>query len=245
MRGIYAAVSVLLVPGICHGAGDTLAEGPLSVFLLLAALSALPLVVVMITSFAKLAVVLHILRHGLGTPQVPPTIVITGLALILTAYVMAPTGVKVYQAVEPELSTGAGQGLLTAKGADALYRASLKAREPVRDFLIRHCEGDERKMFFNLAKQMPRKDKLPQVEDRDLLVVAPAFVVSQLSAAFKIGFLLLLPFLVIELVVANILSALGMHMLAPATVALPFKLLLFVMADGWSLLARGLITSYG
>lgn len=198
----------------------------------------------MITSFVKIAVVLSILRSALGTPQIPPTLVITGLSVILTVYVMAPTGAKVHEAVKPVLSQQTRGGLVSAAGADALLQAGLRAREPVREFLIKNSRVRDRIMFRDLSRRLRPADQRAAVGERDLLVVVPAFVIGQLAAAFQIGFLLFVPFLIIDMVVANILLALGMHMLSPTTVSLPFKLLLFVLVDGWYLLTQGLVMSY-
>jgi type III secretion protein R len=234
---------VCLVP-----AGALAAEGvtsrPVSVLLLLAGLSLLPFVLVMITSFVKISVVLSILRSAIGTPQVPPAIVLTGLAVILTAYVMAPTGQKVYQAVVAEGGGRKGGDLLSFESARDLYRAADRAKEPIRDFMVEHVRDGDRAAFLDLAQRMLPDEQRRSVKDRDLLVVVPAFVVGQLTAAFQIGFLLFVPFLVIDMVVANVLLALGMHMLSPTTVSLPFKLLLFVLVDGWALLTQGLVLSY-
>jgi len=222
----------------------SLGSRPLSVLLLLGALSLLPFVLVMVTSFARIAVVLSILRSALGTPQLPPTMVLTGLALILTVYVMAPTGARVVEAVRPAMETGKGQGLLSPAAADAIYDAGMRAKEPVREFLVRHSKPADRAMFLDLARRMRPAAERASVGERDLLVVIPAFVIGELAAAFQIGFLLFIPFLVIDMVVANILLALGMHMLSPTTVSLPFKLLLFVLVDGWHRLTQGLVLSY-
>jgi type III secretion protein R len=240
--GIGLALAV--APAVARAAEPSLAARPLSTLLLLGALSLLPFVLVMVTSFVRIAVVLSILRSALGTPQLPPTTVITGLAVILTIYVMAPTGSRVYEAVKPVIDVGAGQSLVSAGSADALYRAALRAREPVREFLVGHSSPRDRGMFRDLARRMRPKEQRAAIGERDLLVVVPAFVIGELTAAFQIGFLLFVPFLVVDLVVANILLALGMHMLSPTTISLPFKLLLFVLVDGWHLLTQGLVLSY-
>ena len=238
------AGALLLAPAVAHAGDDPVGSRPLSVLVLLAALSLVPLVLVMITSYAKVAVVLHILRAALNTSQVPPTSVVTGLAVILTIYIMTPTGLKIYEEVQPVMEVGQGQGLLSAGAVDALYQAAQKAKEPLRTFLGRHSRARDVKLFYDLARRGRPKDQRATVKDRDLLVLIPAFVIGQLKSAFEIGFLLFIPFLIIDLVVSNILLSLGMHMLSPTTVSLPFKLLLFVVADGWYLLARGLVMSY-
>ena len=220
---------------------SSFADRPIVMVVILAALSLLPFVLVMLTSFVKIAVVLSILRNAIGSPQVPPTMVVTGLALLLTLVVMAPVGADVYHAVAPPLDRGRGQTLTSTQAADAVVDAASRAREPVRAFLARHAHPRDRAMFFDLTRRMRQPEARADVTDRDLLVLAPAFVTSELKDAFTIGFLLFIPFLVIDILVANVLLSLGMHMLSPTT---PFKLLLFVLVDGWALLARGLILGY-
>jgi type III secretion protein R len=227
------------------GAGDAgLASRPLVLMLVMGALSLLPFVVLLTTSFVKMAVVLSILKSALGAPQIPPNQVITGLALILTCYVMAPTGERMYRAVEPLLGRAAGAELASAQSIDTLVLAGERAREPLREFLLKHAAPRDRALFAGLARRLRPPVERDQVSDRDLMVIIPAFLTSELRRAFEIGFLLFLPFLVVDMVVANLLLALGMHMLSPTTVSLPFKLLLFVLADGWQLLLRGLVESY-
>lgn len=225
-------------------AGSGLAGRPLVFILVMAALSLVPFALLMTTSFVKIHVVLSILRSAIGTPQVPPTQVITGLALILTAYVMAPTADRMYEAVKPVLSLGAGADVVSVETAEALIQAGDRAKEPLRAFLVKHADRRDRATFHTLALRMRTPAERSAVSDADLLVVVPAFVTSELRRAFEIGFLLFLPFLVLDLVISNLLLALGMHMLTPTTVSLPFKLLLFVLADGWHLVARGLVESY-
>jgi type III secretion protein R len=213
---------------------------PIPLLLAMAALSLLPFAVLMMTCFVRISVVLSILRSAIGTPQVPPTLVLTGLALVLTLAVMAPTGERVWLAVRPVL----GADLAGAESLAALETAAGRAREPMRQFLLDHTALRERATFYALALRGRPAAERAGVSDRDLAVVVPAFVTSELRRAFEIGFLLFIPFLVIDMVVANLLLALGMHMLSPTTVSLPFKLLLFVLADGWQLVVRGLVESY-
>jgi type III secretion protein R len=189
-------------------------------------------------------VVLSILRSAIGTPQVPPTQIITGLALILTVYVMAPTGERMYGAVKPVMALGAGADLASGQTLEALQQASTRAKEPLREFLLKQADPRDRATFYTLALRLRTAAERASITDRDLLVIVPAFVTSELRRAFEIGFLLFLPFLVLDMVISNLLLALGMHMLTPTTVSLPFKLLLFVLADGWHLVARGLVESY-
>jgi len=237
---------VALIPAWAHaaGAGEGIATRPLVVLLVMAALSLVPFVLLMTTCFVKVAVVLSILRGAIGAPQVPPTQVVTGLALILTLYVMAPTGERMYRAVKPVLGVAAGAEVVSGKTVEGLVVAAERAKEPMRDFLVKHADRRDRATFHGLALRMRTAEERAGITDADLMVLVPAFVTSELRRAFEIGFLLFLPFLVLDLVISNVLLALGMHMLSPTTVSLPFKLLLFVLADGWHLVARGLVESY-
>jgi type III secretion protein R len=222
-----------------------LSSRPLTLLLVMAGLSLVPFVLLLMTSFVKVAVVLSILKGALGTPQVPPGQVVTGLALILTLFIMAPTGERMFHAVEPMLATKAATAELgTPQSVAFLAAAGERAREPLRDFLLRHSTPRDRGTFFGLAQRLRAPVERAGLAERDLQVVVPAFLTSELRRAFEIGFLLFVPFLIIDLVISNLLLALGMHMLSPTTVSLPFKLLLFVIADGWGLLLRGLIESY-
>jgi type III secretion protein R len=210
----------------------------------MAALSVLPFVLLLMTSFVRVAVVLSILKSALGTPQIPPTQVVTGLALIITLYVMAPTGERMYRAMEPVIGKGSTADLLSIDSVSTLKDAIERAREPLRDFLLKHSAPRDRTLFHGLSLRMRTPQERAGISDRDFLIVVPSFLVSELRRAFEIGFLLFVPFLVVDMVIANLLLALGMHMLSPTTVSLPFKLLLFVVADGWQLVIRGLIESY-
>jgi type III secretion protein R len=221
-----------------------LASRPVLLFLAIGALSLAPFIVLLMTSFVKIALVLSILKSALGAAQIPPSQVITGLALILTIYVMAPTGERMFKAAEGDLGRGSGAELLSGQSLEALSVAVIKAREPLREFLLKHAAPKERAMFHQLSLRMRSPAEQALISDRDFLVVVPAFLSSELRRAFEIGFLLLIPFLVVDLVIANLLTALGMQMLSPTSVSLPFKLLLFVLADGWQLLLRGLVESY-
>jgi type III secretion protein R len=227
-----------------RGGGGDLTSRPLVLIFAMAALSLIPFVLLLVTSFVRIAVVLSILKSALGTPQIPPTQVVTGLALLLTLYVMAPTGERMYKAIEPVLGRGAGADVLSGATVGALEAASQRAKEPLREFLLKHSAGRDRATFHSLALRMRAPAERAGITDRDLLVIVPAFLTSELRRAFEIGFLLFVPFLVVDMVIANLLLALGMHMLSPTTVSLPFKLLLFVLADGWQLILRGLVESY-
>lgn len=210
----------------------------------LAVLSLLPFLLVMSTSFVKIAVVLSIVKNAIGSPQVPPTPVVTGLALLLSLFVMAPVGQDIYAAVEPVLYQGPGKPVGAGESQGAMVLALTRAREPLRAFLAKHAHERDRAMFADLARRLRRPEEGASITDSDLLVLTPAFVTSELKEAFSIGFLLFIPFLIVDVVVANVLLSLGMHMLSPPTISLPFKLLLFVLVDGWALLARGLVLGY-
>lgn len=207
-------------------------DRPSELLLLLGAVAVAPLFLVTLTSFLKMAVVLSVARSALGAPQVPPSTAVTGLALLLTAVAMGPVAEESWRALQasPE-----------PRGAEAALAAAGRAVEPLRAFLLRHARADDRATFLDLARRA-RPEARPG--ESDLAVVAPAFVVSELRRAFTIGFLVFLPFLVVDLVVANVLLALGLTQLSPTSVSLPFKLLLFVAVDGWRLLARGLVLGY-
>jgi type III secretion protein R len=224
--------------------GGALASRPLVLMFAMAALSLIPFVLLLMTSFVRIAVVLSILKSALGTPQIPPTQVVTGLALILTLYVMAPTGERMYRAVAPLVERTGGAELLTIENVRVLEEAVAKAKEPLREFLLRHSAPRDRTLFHGMALRMRQPEERAAISAGDFLVVVPAFLTSELRRAFEIGFLLFVPFLVVDMVIANLLLALGMHMLSPTTVSLPFKLLLFVLADGWQLVLRGVVQSY-
>jgi type III secretion protein R len=215
------------------------APGPLaarpSEWLLLLAFTALvPVLLVTLTSFLKISVVLSVLRSALGAPQVPPTTAVTGLALVLTLAVMAPVGEAAWAAARAQPPGGEAGAL--AAGARALV--------PLKAFLGRFTRPDDREAFLDLARRLRPPPQAAEVREDDLGVLAPAFMVSELRRAFTIGFLVFLPFLVVDLVVANVLLALGLTQLSPTSVALPLKLLLLVAVDGWRLLARGLALGY-
>jgi len=209
---------------------------PSSALVTVVLLALAPFVAVMVTSFTKIVVVLSLLRNALGLQQVPPNIVLNGLALVLSIYVMFPVGQEMSARVEGINNIGGSTKTMLA-AADA-------AKEPLRDFLIKHSPARERSFFLKTARSTLSADKAGQLTERDFIVVVPAFTVSELATAFQIGFLIFLPFLVIDLVISNILMAMGMQMLSPTTVSMPFKLLLFVLVDGWVKLSHGLVLTY-
>ena len=214
---------------------------PAFIIVTVVSLALAPFVAVMVTSFTKIVVVLSLLRNALGTQQVPPNVVINGLAIILSIYVMYPVILDSYTAINQRAALTGEQH----EKADAgqLIDLAMSGKEPLRAFLIKHSSDGERAFFLHTARQLLPKEST-QVAGDDFIVVVPAFTVTELTAAFQIGFLIFLPFLVIDMIVSNILLALGMQMLSPTTVSLPFKLMLFVFIDGWAKLVHGLVLTY-
>lgn len=214
----------------------------LTPYLALLIIGVIPLVFVTTTSFVKISVVFSVLRNALGTGQIPSGTVITALSLILTLYVMAPVGAAMMDAAAPS-ATAIDPNAPLAHPSDLL--ATIRAgAEPLRTFLLHNAGERERSLFLDLAREARPEPQRAGVGENDLLVVAPAFIVTELSEAFQLGFLIYLPFLIVDLVIANVLTALGLSSLSPTQVSLPFKLLLFVMVDGWYLLARALVLGY-
>jgi type III secretion protein R len=209
---------------------------PASALLTIILVSLAPFVAVMITSFTKIVVVLGLLRNALGLQQSPPNVVINGMAIMLTMYVMYPVGLDMHERV--------GQVAEPMKNSTAMLNMIDAAKEPLRGFLVKHAHPRETAFFLKTAQRALRPDKAQEIKATDFIVVAPAFTVTELSSAFQIGFLIFLPFLVIDLIVSNILMALGMQQLSPPTISLPFKILLFVLVDGWVKLSHGLVLTY-
>ena len=227
-------------------AAEGFASRPVLLIIALALFTLLPFVLMMTTSYVKLVVVFHILRNALGTQQVPPNAVIAGLALVLTVYVMSPTIEECRARAGPLLELESEEELLSRQSADLLLQTVEAVKEPLRGFVKRNAAPDNVEMFLDLARKRASSDEAAErISANDFLVLVPAFVVTELTEAFLIGFVLFLPFLVIELTVSNVLLSLGMHMLSPTQVSLPFKLLLFVAVSGWQLLAHGLVMGYG
>ena len=211
------------------GAGSSFSV-PIQTLLFFTALSFLPALLLMMTGFTRIVIVLSLLRQALGTQSAPPNQVIIGLSLFLTLFVMGPTLDRVYQdAYVPYTSN-------QMEFEDALKKAEL----PVREFMARQTRQSDFALFSRLAKLEPGTS----IEDAPFRVVVPAFVISELKTAFQIGFMIFIPFLIIDMVVSSILMSLGMMMLSPVLVALPFKIMLFVLADGWNLLVGSLAASF-
>lgn len=209
---------------------------PVTVIPFLFALAFIPIVAVMVTAYTKLVVVFALLRNALGLQQVPPPMVTNGLALVLTWFIMYPVIQQIMQSMDPETGLPpVGMSL-----ADLLEIS----KEPMRQFLQAHASERELAFFADSAQRISDPALAQSISPTDFVVLVPAFTISELTEAFLIGFMLFLPFVVIDLIVANVLLALGMMMMPPPVVALPFKLLLFVMLDGWSRLAHSLTLSY-
>ena len=244
--GFLAGLVVVCTPTLAWAASrpsSALGPSPVLTVLMLAGVGLAAMAFLMVSSFVKIAVVLAILRSALGMAQIPPATVVTGLALVLSIYVMAPVGAAMGTKLQPAFEEISQTSQSNAKpDIGKILDSAAQAAEPLRAFLSKQAHPAEKAMFARLAQR--RMQSRSAADPNGFLVLVPAFVVSELAEAFQIGFLLFLPFLIIDLVVSNVLMALGMHMLSPATVSLPFKLLLFVMADGWHLLTRGLVTSY-
>lgn len=197
--------------------------------LFMASLSLLPFVFVSMTSFLRFMIVFAILKTALGTQQVPPAMVIVGLALILTCYTMGPTFSAMFDAgYKPYQKTG------------SLVLALKEGSVPLKRFMLKQTRQNDVAFFVELARKQPPKNP----DDISIWEVAPAFIISELKTSFEIGFIIFIPFIVIDLVVANVLLALGMMMLSPTIISLPFKLLIFIAVDGWGLIVQGLVKSF-
>jgi type III secretion protein R len=211
---------------------------PLSLVALIVAFGVAPFVAVMVTSYTKLVIVLGLLRTALGLQQTPPNMVLNGLAIVLSVYIMAPVGAEVADALRARPGAAKGNSL------DAVIQIADAAKVPMKDFLRKHTHEREHRFFVKSAGTIWPEPHASRLQPDDLLVLVPSFTLSELTRAFQIGFVLYLVFLVVDLIVATVLLALGMSMIAPTTISLPFKLLLFVMLDGWTRLIHGLVLSY-
>ena len=234
---------------------------PFSLIVLFVGLSLLPFVAMVATSYLKIVVVMSLIRNALGIQSIPPNMVINALAMILTFYIMAPMASESWEIAKAEMAarqpaavqqmqqTGAGANAQAAAGAQEYWLepdAIAKAAEPFRAFLSKHTSDRERAFFVNTAERLWAKsaDEPAKVDSESFYILIPSFCVSELTKAFQIGFLVYLPFIAIDIIVSNILLAMGMMMVSPVTISLPFKLLLFVMVNGWTLLIQGLVRGY-
>ncbi len=213
-----------------QGPGGTSYSVPIQTLLFFTALSFLPAVLLLMTAFTRIVIVLSLLRQAMGTQAAPPNQVIIGLSLFLTFFVMSTTFDKVYEKAWAPYAAG------TLPAEQALKEGLL----PLREFMLKQTRQSDVMLFAKLAK-LPADVK---GEDVPITVLVPAFVTSELKSAFQIGFMIFIPFLVIDMIVASVLMSLGMMMLSPVLVALPFKLMLFVLADGWNLLLGSLAASF-
>jgi flagellar biosynthesis protein FliP len=304
---IWLPIAMLLLPMAAQAQTGTQVANPIVMVIVLGVLALAPFIIVMLTSFVKISVVLSIVRNALGTQQVPPNQIITGLSFVLTIFIMVPVGRQMYQDAGNISNT---RDIFSEASVKTLFDVSQKAKEPLRRFLSAHSHVKDRELFMDLAvrleassqprpkAQAPQKPAEPALppsttagapgstgstatvnaattnppaataaqsvapapaatpapaesspplerpDKNDFQVLIPAFVTSQLKEAFEVGFLIFVPFIVVDMVIANILLAMGMQMLSPTVISLPFKLLLFVLVDGWFLIVRGLVLSY-
>lgn len=234
MLGGSAAAQEVPIPSITFGIGS--AESPeqvafsLQLLLLLTVLSLAPAIIIMVTSFTRVVIVLSFVRSAVATNQTPPNQVIIGLALFLTLFIMAPT----WQVIQQEALTPYLAGEIDTEEALAA------AADPLRDFMLRNTRERDLALFVQMADM-----DMPEAPGEvPIHVLIPAFVISELKTAFQMGFILFIPFIVIDMVVASTLMSMGMLMLPPVMISLPFKILLFVMVDGWHLITRSLLTGF-
>ncbi|MGM9484822.1 type III secretion system export apparatus subunit SctR [Roseateles sp. NT4] len=211
---------------------------PLTLVALILAFGLVPFAALMMTCYTKLVIVFGLLRSALGLQQTPPNTVLNGIAIILSIYIMAPTGMDIADALRSHNFGREGESV-----SDIVAVADA-AKKPLKDFLIKHTNERERQFFMASATNIWPKARAKSLSSEDFIVLVPSFTLSELTRAFQIGFMVYMVFVVVDLVVATVLLALGMSMISPTTISLPFKLLLFVMLDGWARLVHGLVLSY-
>ncbi|MGE3296902.1 MAG: flagellar type III secretion system pore protein FliP [Porticoccaceae bacterium] len=225
-----AAPGITLVDSVPNPAGGQSYSVPLKILLVMTALTLLPSALIMMTSFTRVVIVLSILRQALGTPQTPSNQILIGIALFLSLFIMAPVFERANNdALQPYLAE-------RIDGNAAMQRAQL----PFREFMLAQTRESDLALFLGLAG----KTDLAGSDEIPFSVLVPAFIVSELKTAFQIGFLIFIPFVIIDLVVASVLMSMGMMMLSPMLISLPFKLMLFVLVDGWSLVVSTLAASF-
>ena len=239
LAGLLVAVMAMGSEAWAEGASITIDLGNggrgqtavvIQILALLTVLSLAPALFIMVTSFTRIVIVLSFLRQALGTQQVPPNQVLISLALFLTIFVMAPVGQAVYaDAIQPVLNEQIGYEQAWTKGI-----------VPIRAFMLRQVREKDLELFVDLAKI----NTPPTPADLPIHVVIPAFILSELRIAFQIGFLIYIPFLIVDMVVASVLMSMGMMLLPPVVISLPFKLILFVLADGWYLVVGSMVKSF-
>ncbi len=209
----------------------------IAIIIVVATIGLVPLAVVTMTGFLKIAVVLFLIRNALGVQQTPPNLVLYGIALILTVYITTPlVGDMLHQFEQRPAGMGS---------VEEIKQTGEALRGPLQDYLSRYASERERAFFIDATRTLWSEEARSGLQDDDLVVLIPAFVSSELTRAFEIGFLLYIPFLVIDLIVSNVLMAMGMMMVSPTLISTPLKIFLFVAVDGWSRLMHGLILSYG
>lgn len=211
-----------------------------SLIALFVGMSLLPFLAMVATSYLKIVVVISLVRNALGVQSIPPNMVVNAIALILSFYVMAPVVEKGWDIYKEESAINK----VEKKQYDT--QIAMKAAEPMREWLVKQTDEKSRAFFVSTAEQLWAKDgeETAKVDPESFFILIPSFCVSELTKAFQIGFLVYLPFIAIDIIVSNILLAMGMMMVSPVTISLPFKLLLFVMVNGWTLLIQGLVRGY-
>ena len=231
LPGIVLAQALPAITSTPAAGGGTQWSLSIQTLLLLTGLTFLPAMLLMMTSCTRIIIVLSLLRQALGTQTSPPNQVLVGLALFLTFFIMAPVGDRIYSDAYLPLA----ENKITF--TEALDRGAV----PLRTFMLKQVRDADLGLFTRIAKQpVPAK-----VEDVPMRVLIPAFVTSELKTAFQIGFIVFIPFLIIDMIVASVLMSMGMMMMSPVIVSLPFKIMLFVLVDGWNLLIASLVTSFG
>jgi len=210
----------------------------------LAGLALLPFAIMLLTSFLKFVIVLSLLRNAIGVQQSPPNQAINGIALLMSIYVMFPTGLAMYTSAETLIKKSPPAALFSPDAAYYVTALVDQTKEPLRQFLVRNTLAKHTKYFYQLAFEKFPEEYRSHIDQDNFLVLIPSYITSQIKTAFEVGVLIYLPFFVIDLVTSNILLAMGMMMLSPLTIALPLKLLLLVMVDGWTLIVQGLTLSF-
>jgi type III secretion protein R len=208
-------------------------------------MSLMPFIMMILSSFVKIVVVLSLLRNALGVQQAPPNQVINGVAFLLSIYVMFPTGVRMYDAAYGVIGKQEiPQELFSGDSARFVVQVANAAKEPLREFLKNNSLVKHHRIFYRTVYRLLPENYRDQLKPDDFMILVPSFITTQLKSAFEIGVLIYIPFFVIDLVVSNILLAMGMMMLSPVTISMPLKLFLLVMLDGWTLLIEGLVSTF-
>jgi flagellar biosynthetic protein FliP len=230
-QSAWAEISIPALTGTSSSAGGVQTYSlSLQLLLLLTSLSFLPAVLLMMTGFTRIIIVLSLLRSAIGTPTAPPNQVLIGLSLFLTFFVMAPVFDKIY----------ADAYLPFSENKISLQQAVEKGSEPLKTFMLRQTRETDLALFVKISNSEP----LQSADQVPLRILVPAYVTSELKTAFQIGFVIFIPFLIIDMVVASVLMSMGMMMVSPAIISLPFKIMLFVLADGWNLIIGSLAKSF-